>query len=320
MAQLTMKDMRILNVLDKDPTVSLSEVAKKAGISKQVADYRIKKLIEQKTIYGFYAVVNLGKLGYSLFRLHIKLKNVSHDKYPAFANYLLKNYPTFWVGFVSGSFDLIVDIWAKGPSEFQNYLKDILNSQKDIIYSYESFQMLSLNMFSYNYFLSDKYIRRKGTIFQESSIVKIDQKDIKILNILKDNSRISYEEVGKKVSLTRNAVKHRILELEKDKVISGYHMMVHFRDFNRLSYKIFIEYDHAHIDQEDNLLSFLESYSGVLAYARLFGRWNLDIEVQPHDAKELQELLINLRSKFNIIQNYEVIQIIEDFGLNFFPI
>ena len=142
MAQLTMKDMRILNVLDKDPTVSLSEVAKKAGISKQVADYRIKKLIEQKTIYGFYAVVNLGKLGYSLFRLHIKLKNVSHDKYPAFANYLLKNYPTFWVGFVSGSFDLIVDIWAKGPSEFQNYLKDILNSQKDIIYSYESFQML----------------------------------------------------------------------------------------------------------------------------------------------------------------------------------
>ena len=35
--------------------------------------------------------------------------------------------------------------------------------------------------------------------------------------------------------------------------------------------------------------------------------------------KELQKLIINLRNKFSIIEDYELIQIIEDFGIDFYP-
>ncbi|MEK6893155.1 MAG: Lrp/AsnC family transcriptional regulator [Nanoarchaeota archaeon] len=316
--KLIMKDMRILNVLDKDPTTSISSIAKKTAVSKQVAEYRLKRLLDQKTIYDFFTVINVGCLGHSLFRLHLKLKNVSSNSYSNFANYLFKNYPIFWIGFVSGSFDIIVDIWAKNSSEFQFYLKDIMHKQKDLIFSYEVFPMLSLSMFSYNYFLPERTQRRTGIIFEEAPTIKLDERDWKVLGLIKNNARMTYEEISARINLTRNAVKRRILELEKKKVITGYHMMVHFQHFERLSYKIFIAYDHAYMDQERSLLDFLESRSGILAYARLLGRWNLDIELQPHNAKELQEFLIDLRNKFNIIQDCELIQIIEDFGLDFF--
>ncbi len=317
--KLDMKDMRILSVLDKDPTIPLSTLAKKVGVSKQVAEYRLKKLIEQKTVYGFFTVINLGSLGYSLYRAHIKLRKGLPEEYARLSESLFKNYPTFWVAFVSGSFDIIADIWARSSGEFHGYLEDILRNHKDIIFSYEVFPMLSLNILSYSYFLPEKHAKRKGTIFQEAPVASLDEKDRKILSAIKNNARTSYEEIGKHAHLTRNAVKRRILELEKEKVIDNYYMMVNFQHFKRLSYKIFISYDHAHIQQEKELLSFLESRQSVLAYARLLGKWNLDIELQPHTVKELQEFLIGLRNRFNLIQNYELIQIIEDFGLDFFP-
>ena len=152
-AKLDMKDMRILDALDRDSTIPLSTLAKKVGVSKQVAEYRLKKLLEQKTVYGFFTVINLGSLGYSLYRAHIKLRKGSSEEYERFANSLFKEYPTFWVAFVSGSFDIIVDIWAQSSGEFQEYLENILKNHKDFIYSYEVFPMLSLNILSYNYFL-----------------------------------------------------------------------------------------------------------------------------------------------------------------------
>jgi len=318
---IDLKDKRILNKLDKSPNALLNDIAKEVATSKQVIDYRIKKLLSQKTIYDFYTIVNLGKLGYSLFRAHIKLKSSPQERYLAFANEISKRYPTFWIGFVSGSFDLIVDIWAHNISEFGTILSEILKRNQNLVYSYEIFPMLSLHMYSYDYFLNKRQERRKTTIFEfEKNLVKIDEIDLKLLQTIKSNSRMSYEEIGRRIKLTRNAVKNRIKLMEQNKLISDYHIMVNFKHFNRLSYKIFITYDHQSINEEKNLISFIKNQSGILAHAKLLGKWDLDIEIQPKDALELQQFVIELRNKFKIIKDYELIQIIEDYCLDFFPL
>ena len=52
MAKITLdkKDLRILDELDKNPNLNTNQIAKKVGISRQVAEYRLNKLISQKTI------------------------------------------------------------------------------------------------------------------------------------------------------------------------------------------------------------------------------------------------------------------------------
>ena len=64
-------------------------------------------------------------------------------------------------------------------------------------------------------------------------------------------------------------------------------MMVDFRHFDRLTYKIFIKYDSS--------------------------------KIEPKNAKELQQFLIDLRNKYSIINDYEFIQVLEDYGLDFYP-
>lgn len=50
----------------------------------------------------------------------------------------------------------------------------------------------------------------------------LDNLDNKILNVIKDNARLSYSEIGAQVGLSRVAVKARMQALEKKGIIEGY--------------------------------------------------------------------------------------------------
>lgn len=50
----------------------------------------------------------------------------------------------------------------------------------------------------------------------------IDEKDNQIINLLLEDSRMSYSDIGDRIGLSRTAVKKRISELEKSGLIKGY--------------------------------------------------------------------------------------------------
>ena len=54
----------------------------------------------------------------------------------------------------------------------------------------------------------------------------IDDKDNKIVNLLLEDGRMSYSDIGEKVGLSRTAVKNRILALEETGIIAGYRAIV----------------------------------------------------------------------------------------------
>ena len=54
----------------------------------------------------------------------------------------------------------------------------------------------------------------------------IDEKDRAIIKMLVENARLSYSEIGKRVGLSRVAVKNRIKAIEDEGIIKGYHASV----------------------------------------------------------------------------------------------
>ena len=54
---------------------------------------------------------------------------------------------------------------------------------------------------------------------------KFDDKDLRIINLLRINARMSYTEIGDIVGLTRTSVKKRIIDLEKSGDIAGYSIL-----------------------------------------------------------------------------------------------
>ena len=321
MAKITLdkKDLRILDELDKNPNLNTNQIAKKVGISRQVAEYRLNKLISQKTIYAFFTFVDVAKLGYTLFRVHFRLKNVTRESYQKFATELHNDYPSLWVAFMSGSFDLIYDVFAKNPNELKEMISKIIQKHKNIIKSNETLLVLSMNIHQYRYFLKKEHNRKRITFNQKQDNTSLDNKDRKILDLIKLNSRLPYEVIGREINLTRNAVKNRIKRLEERGIIAGYRMFITFSHLNKKSYKVFIKYNNERREQENNLLNYLKDTPGILATLQLFGKWDLDIEIHKEDNQDLQEFLMELRNKFEIIEDYEIVSIIEEFGIDFFP-
>jgi len=56
--------------------------------------------------------------------------------------------------------------------------------------------------------------------------MNLDEYDLKILDLLAENSRLTYSEIGKMLGLTRQTVKSRIEKLEKEGIIEKYTIKV----------------------------------------------------------------------------------------------
>ena len=58
----------------------------------------------------------------------------------------------------------------------------------------------------------------------------MDSTDEKLLNLMKGNARISYEELGKQLGMSRVAAMKRVKKLEKEGVIRGYNTYICWKD------------------------------------------------------------------------------------------
>ena len=64
---------------------------------------------------------------------------------------------------------------------------------------------------------------RWGIMREETRILGLDQIDNMIVNMLRENARMTFSEIGKEAGISRVAARHRVEQLEKKGVIKGYH-------------------------------------------------------------------------------------------------
>ncbi|MEL7564754.1 MAG: AsnC family transcriptional regulator [Dehalobacterium sp.] len=56
----------------------------------------------------------------------------------------------------------------------------------------------------------------------------MDEIDMKILELLENNGRLSHEEIGKRLNMSRPAIHQRISKLEQNGTIMGYHTEINW--------------------------------------------------------------------------------------------
>jgi len=134
MSDLDIKDWKILFELDLDSRQSLQSIGKKVGLSKEVANYRIKKLQEEGVITSFFTRIDTGKLGILIFRTLIRLYNVTPEKEKALQEYLVKAEKVGWCVSVDGAWDLNFIYWADSISDFSGFWRNLLSKYGDYIH------------------------------------------------------------------------------------------------------------------------------------------------------------------------------------------
>jgi len=287
------KDEKILTQLVLNSKISFKQLGKKAGVSREVAAYRVKKLVEEKIITEFYPHINVEKLGYIRNGCGMQLRGISLAKEKEFFSFLVNHPFVTYIGVVLGKWNVAFDILSKNREHLVSVIQEIIYEIKPYL---EDYMITNSSTEQEVYPTKILGIKMKGDHIKNNSIVNIDQADKKILQLLSVNSRIEYTELSSKLRLSANAVKYRIRRLESTGIIQGYTASI---DATKLGYEFYnmqVKLDPGISDSE--LKNFLRAHPRVFYFYKYFGHenWDIDIGIIAKNSKDLREVIVEFRT------------------------
>jgi len=120
--------------------------------------------------------------------------------------------------------------------------------------------------------------------------VKLDEIDLKIMNLLYDNARMPVSEIGRVISMTQPAVKERINKLEEQGVIAAYKTKFEPSKINK-NIQTFIMFK---TRQCNDFIQFCHSSSEVTDLYRISGEFNYMMKVMVDSMETLASFLDSL--------------------------
>ncbi|MEA3378295.1 MAG: Lrp/AsnC family transcriptional regulator [Nanoarchaeota archaeon] len=308
-------DEKLLRGLDSDPKVPLTALAKKSRISKQAAVYRLKRILKKQRVTKFGTIINLKSLGMEHYRIFLTFNSKKEHTQKEIFKYLRNRKGIYWAARTGGKYDLIIALFVQDFEAFDKFIENFNQKFPGLVKDYKSCYVVHYYVYKHKYLNKDYSCISYG---YNDKIKQIDGLDKYILKKIKDNCRLSSLEISKGKDVSYKTIKNRIKSLEKKKIILGYRLFI-----KSSKYKPFIvlfSFKDYSRETEKKLVAYLSKDKNVTQTLRLFGLWNLFIQIRIEDYEKLQNLIIRLRDKFCIIGGYEIIPVFEDISINLLPI
>ena len=126
-------DFRILAELIRDSRQPLGRMAKNLRTSREVLDYRIKKLVGDKVILSFITEVDIEKLGFIGAAVFINMKLTKQEH---FRKFLVDCQYVSWVAEFAGVWSFIFSIYGKTNQDIDGRFAEIYEKFKNSIIDY----------------------------------------------------------------------------------------------------------------------------------------------------------------------------------------
>lgn len=128
-----------------------------------------------------------------------------------------------------------------------------------------------------------------------SSNLKMDVIDVKILEVLQDNSRVSISELSKKVNLSLSAVSERLKKLENSRVINKYTAILEPKLLGKdLSVVISIGLEST--AQLENFMAFVQDEPEILECHYITGEYDYLLKVTTTNTQSLEKIMNRIKS------------------------
>jgi Lrp/AsnC family leucine-responsive transcriptional regulator len=310
--RLDKKDKQILYQLDVNARIPTTQLAKKVKLSQPATHYRLNNLIKRGIIKFFLTNIDYGFFGYFPYRFFVRLQNITETKEKELIDYLKNHEFVPFLASCTGRYDLMFCIMAKNMSELRKTINEIKNKYGEFFSEQQIATLITGEFYSRDYLLS----KDKRTSFLEKEFgeqttrPKLDKKDLMILKEISNNCRISSLELSEKIKLSLDAVRYRLKNLERNKIINGYKVYLDNEILNQFRYKIMIQINEPNEEKENKILSFSKQFSNVVYSVKTFGIWDLEIDVEVDNPEKFNRILREIKnSNSNLIKEYTTTQL-----------
>ena len=309
---MDLKDRKILSLLDENSRVAVTELARNVGLSRQVVEYRINKLVEDSVILKFITLIDPTKFFDNIWHIYIKLQNLTVETEADILDYLNNTKEVWWIANCSGEYDLIFSVAGNDIFHFDSLMSGFRNRFSRYIGDEMITSIIRADSFPRGY-LQGKPTKRISYIGRREK-AKIDEKDLRILRIIANDSRLPSTKIAELTGLTARQVIYRIKELERKEIIRHYRLHLNFENMGYGFYKVCFYTQNFTGKSERAIIEWCKSDPNAIFFVRKISPWTFEIEFETKDFKQLNDILKDMRNKFgDIMRRSEITSITEEF-------
>lgn len=148
---------------------------------------------------------------------------------------------------------------------------------------------------------------------ENSKPEKLDKKDLKIIEILKENSRLSFQQIAKRANMSHDSIAYRIKRFEKQGIIDKYSIKLNYPLLGFSEYHVLFQHVENKPDKVNAFCDYLIKNNNIASIIYYSDKWDLKVRIVVKDNIELDRVLTDINSKFgDIILDKQILAKIRD--------
>jgi len=307
MPELDILDKKIMYELDLNARVAVTQIAKKVRAGKETVNFRLKRLLSENYVKGFYTVFNTSKLGYFYYKTFLKFYNATPEIENEITEYIAGNKKCAYLGSCEGPCELVFLIAVKNAKEFREFLFELKEKYGEFILETEVHTVLTTHRLNEKFLYAGK--SSKHSYYQdEVTNYPLDNIDRKIIKIISQDARMSLVKIAEKINTDSKVIKYRIKNLEKKGIIIAY---VSSPNFEKLGLQfIQLNFRLKNLKIVSSIIDFFDSTNRCLFALELLGKYDLTIEIHVENAEMLRGIIENFKKNFvNQYHDYDIFNV-----------
>src|SRR3989344_4851007 len=120
--------------------------------------------------------------------------------------------------------------------------------------------------------------------------MKLDTKDLRILELLAINCRFSLTTLGQSVALSKASVKNRIDRLIGEGIVHSFTTLTNISKLGYGEYLLFLKLQNLTKARESQIIAFLQKHALIFAILKTSGVWNYLVFIASRDNAHFNDL------------------------------
>lgn len=322
--KLDLKDKKIMKYLEYNSRQSYSSIAKNVGLSKESVRYRIKQLEDKGVIQEYKVVIDIKKLDYLICHIFITLNN---PEFEVEEQYLQNLYKFPFVRAIikfNGDFDYEIAIIGKNIDELDENITKLLGKvskfvkRQEVMLITKTYIVRNLPKSFIDFKIESKEsLKTKG---KDNNLIKLDSKDMKILNEIKDQANEPVYKISQNTSLTSDIITYRMKKMKEQGFIISYTTAFNYKALSYQMYAILLNMNSLDKNLDSKLKAFLKEDGNVVWGVKTIGEYNVVIYVCTEKPSDLHLTLNKIRSTFREnINEYKTLIAYEKLKYTYIP-
>jgi DNA-binding Lrp family transcriptional regulator len=186
----------------------------------------------------------------------------------------------------------------------------MLSEFNEVVLNFSAYTLVGLN------FYGRSYLTNAGKKFSyewaNSGRLPVDKLDLKILELLTKNARMSSVEIAERLNQGSHNVRYRIERMEKLEIITRYHVTLDLHKLGVLFFKTQFFLRNYELSLREQMVEYCKRSPHVTCYIQQIGDCNVELEMEVEDHQQHYQIIDDIRGNSSkLIRNFHSILIRE---------